>query len=171
MLGRIAPLIGVLCRLEWVEEQRQIFPTYRTVDALLSWSRWFGHSRTWQNYLGYVRTACLVADALVEVSARATFRGWCVLTSVGVCCQVFRHDALKRATAAIRKDSQIEHRPKHFIRRWLLDFPWKCELCVTRLELQGPGGIYGDALQPHEWIGDVGNSVPDGVRVFVASPI
>ena len=55
-----------------------------TVDALLAWSRCFGHSRTWQNYLGYVRTACLVADAPVEgpCSGRITGNG-CVC----VCCR------------------------------------------------------------------------------------
>ena len=38
-----------------------------TIDALLAWSRCFRNSGTWRNYLGYVKTACLVVDASVEV--------------------------------------------------------------------------------------------------------
>ena len=38
-----------------------------TVEALLAWSRCFRNSRTWQNYIGYVKTACLVAGEPVEV--------------------------------------------------------------------------------------------------------
>jgi hypothetical protein len=38
------------------------------LEALLAWSRLFRCGRTWRNYMGYVRTACLVAKMPVGVS-------------------------------------------------------------------------------------------------------
>ena len=38
------------------------------LETLLAWSRLFRCGRTFRNYLGYVRTACLVAKLPVAVS-------------------------------------------------------------------------------------------------------
>ena len=46
-----------------------------TVDALLAWSRCFRDGGTWRNYLGYVKTACLVVNASVEVCSLVMVRG------------------------------------------------------------------------------------------------
>ena len=44
-----------------------------SVDTLLAWSRLFRCGRTLRNYLGYVRTACLITKKPVLVSVFGTF--------------------------------------------------------------------------------------------------
>ena len=66
------------------------------LDLLLSWSSLFRSERTLGNYLGYVKTACLLC---------------------GVSVEVFGHDALKRAKNAVAKKQQFIRRPKLWLQR------------------------------------------------------
>ena len=95
----------------------KLFPP--DIDDLLVWSRTFRCSGTWQNYVSYVKTACLVVGAGVEV---------------------FEHPALKRATASIAKDSSFRSRPRMFIRRALLEAI--VMYCSSRSELKAYGILF-----------------------------
>ena len=66
------------------------------LDLLLSWSTLFRSERTLANYLGYVKTACLLCGASVAV---------------------FDSDALKRAKNSVAKSQRFTRRPKLWIQR------------------------------------------------------
>ena len=66
------------------------------LNMLLSWSTLFRSERTLANYLGYVKTACLLDGASVAV---------------------FESDALKRAKNSVAKSQRFTKRPKLFIQR------------------------------------------------------
>jgi len=70
-----------------------------SLDTLLQWSVTFRCSATFGNYLGYVRTACLMVEEPTEV---------------------FNHAALKRAKGSILKSNCFKPREKLFITRDLL---------------------------------------------------
>jgi len=38
------------------------------LNVLLAWSTLFRNAATWKNYLGYVKTACMLTNAPVKVS-------------------------------------------------------------------------------------------------------
>lgn len=70
-----------------------------TEEGLLAWSNLFRDSRTFSNYLGYLRTGCLVVRKPTEV---------------------LRCESIKRAKLAIDKRKQFKPREKQFVRRPLL---------------------------------------------------
>ena len=71
-----------------------IFPP--KLDTLLAWSTLFRSEGTWGNYLGYVKTACV----LVKVET-----------------QVFDNVALKRARASVQKGLNFQPREKMWIQK------------------------------------------------------
>ena len=72
--------------------RRHYFPP--VLDDLLAWTTLFRCSGTVSNYLAYVRTACLVVKAPVEV---------------------FGHPALARAKASVSKSGNFSKRPRLWI--------------------------------------------------------
>ena len=92
-----------------------VFPP--SVDGIVAWSNTFRCSRTFGNYLGYVRTGCL----LVRCSTDATHG------EVGGCVRCFRSglgglicEAVKRAKVAIDKRRRFVPRARLFVLRELL---------------------------------------------------
>lgn len=59
-------LIGVACAEHVFPEVRQVFPPQR--DLILSWSAMFRSGGTVRNYLGYVKTGCMVMNKSTIVS-------------------------------------------------------------------------------------------------------
>ena len=70
------------------------------LEWLLAWSTCFRSEGTLANYMGYVKTACLVLDRPVKV---------------------FQHASMGRAKAAALKRLNFEKRPKKWIRREMLE--------------------------------------------------
>ena len=89
---------GVRCYEAYVgnvhPEVNRLYPP--RLDLLMAWSTLFRSPGTWANYIGYVKTACLVA----EVSAK-----------------VFEEPALQRAKASVEKRCNFVKRPKMFLQR------------------------------------------------------
>ena len=71
-----------------------VFPP--DVGDLLAWSRVFRHPITFQNYLGYIKSACEILN--VDTAA-------------------FRHDSLRRAKTAVDKREAFKPREPMFIRQ------------------------------------------------------
>jgi len=78
--------------------QRVIFPP--DIESLLQWSALFRCKGTFGNYLGYVRTACLLLNAPVDV---------------------FDHPAVRRAKLSIQASSRFVPRSKLWIQQCLLE--------------------------------------------------
>eukprot|EP00973_Karenia_brevis_P095548 12427906-Karenia_brevis.AAC.1 len=72
---------------------QQFLPNVR---VLLAWSTVFRATGTWQNYLGYVKTGCLICEASTEV---------------------FGNPALRRAKSTIAKSNMFVSRKPMFIKR------------------------------------------------------
>ena len=70
-----------------------------SVEGLLAWSNTFRCSQTFSNYLGYVRTGCLV---------------------VNVSTDSLNSEAVKRAKLGIAKRGHFDSRRRHFVQRELL---------------------------------------------------
>ena len=67
---------------------------------LLAWAQLFRHEGTYANYLGYVRTGCMLANAE---------------------CTALDDPAVKRAKASIKKSQQFQPRERMWIRRELVE--------------------------------------------------
>ncbi len=83
------------------------------LETLLAWSTLFRSEGTLANYLGYLRTACLVCKAPTKV--RDLARSWELL--VCSCVQVLDHPALKRARESVSKANNFAKRDRKWIRR------------------------------------------------------
>ena len=80
---------------------------------LLAWQRTFRSHGTYCNYLGHVKTACLVRGVSTEVAPCCS--SWHVLPA---CCeQVFSHPALLRAKSTVKKCGGFKPRERMWIRR------------------------------------------------------
>jgi len=101
--GRSMPSLrsGVRAYIAYVDTmrpgQRRYFPP--ELDILLSWSTLFRCKETFSNYVGYVRTACLL---------------------VGVDVTVFQQPGVRRAKAAICKRKLFQRRERRWIQAPLL---------------------------------------------------
>ena len=86
---------GIRCYEAYVDAMNPNVKYYPPeLDTLLSWSTLFRSDGTWANYVGYVRTACILVNAPVDV---------------------FREPAMKRAKVAIKKRCLFESRPNMFL--------------------------------------------------------
>ena len=92
---------GIRCYASYVDAMAPDMPGYfpPKLDILLSWSTLFRSEGTWANYVGYVRTACILINAPVDV---------------------FREPAVKRAKVAIQKRCLFESRPNMFLQAHLV---------------------------------------------------
>ena len=82
----------------------------------MAWSVLFRSEGTFANYLGYLKTACLLCKAPTEVLIHYQHR---FLTHHGrvLHVQVFEHHAIERAKASIAKRGNFRKRPRRWIRR------------------------------------------------------
>ena len=87
---------GVRCYIGYVDEMQPWGHSYfpPKLNTLLSWSTLFRSEGTWANYVGYVRTACILVGAPVDV---------------------FQEPAVKRAKVAIRKRCLFTQREGMFL--------------------------------------------------------
>ena len=92
---------GIRMYLAFVDETyegpKKYFPPQ--LEWLLAWSTLFRSQGTLANYMGYVKTACLIVKQSVKI---------------------FDHAALKRAKTATGKRLNFESRPKKWIRRTIV---------------------------------------------------
>jgi len=92
---------GIKMYLAFVDETyegpKKYFPPQ--LEWLLAWSTLFRSQGTLANYIGYVKTGCLIVKQSVKV---------------------FDHAALRRAKAATGKRLNFESRPKKWIRRTMV---------------------------------------------------
>ena len=92
---------GIRMYVAFVEETyegpKKFFPPQ--LEWLLAWSTLFRSQGTLANYIGYVKTGCLIVKQSVKV---------------------FDHAALRRAKAATGKRGNFESRPKKWIRRTMV---------------------------------------------------
>ena len=86
------------------------------LEWLLAWSTLFRSEGTLGNYLGYVKTGCLVVKAPVKV-VDVTVACHSVVLSFVCAMQVFDHPALQRAKAATAKRMNFSKRPRMWIQR------------------------------------------------------
>ena len=86
------------------------------LEVLQAWSALFRCVGTFSNYLGYVRTGCLVVkcDTKVLYILAPVGAGW---SHVGCVAQVFDDPALRRAKASVVKRGCFQPREKMFIQR------------------------------------------------------
>ena len=81
---------------------------------LLAWQRTFRSHGTYCNYLGHVKTACLVRGVSTQVLC-CGMSGHAVLS---LCCaKVFSHTALLRAKSTVKKYGGFKPRERMWIRR------------------------------------------------------
>ena len=85
--------------------------------VLLAWSTLFRCADTFGNYFNYVRTACLIVKAPVQVSWPHSMR---VRGHASCTRQVFENPGLKRAKVAIRNSGQFGRRERLFIQQRVL---------------------------------------------------
>ena len=83
------------------------------IQLLQAWAQLFRHEGTFANYLGYVRTGCMLAN---------------------VDCTALDDPAVRRAKASVKKAQQFQPRERMWIRRELLErlIVW----CATRPQFQ-----------------------------------
>ena len=110
----LALLMSEHCAPKRLSRTGRLFPPQ--LDLLLAWSTMFRSPYTWSNYLGYVRTACMLVKAPVEVwRSVAGYRSSpCLLVCV---VQVLEHPALRRAKTAIASSGQFVRRERMFIQQ------------------------------------------------------
>ena len=85
------------------------------LNDLIAWSTLFRSVGTFANYIGHVRTACLITEASTKVRV-FLFRVGCGLS----CClsnKVFDDPALRRVKSGIAKRGNFDKRPKMWIQR------------------------------------------------------
>ena len=87
------------------------------LEWLLAWSTMFRCEGTLGNYLGYVKTGCLMLDKPVQVTDIGSTRHPFYVCVRSMVAQVFDHVALRRCKAAAAKRQNFEKRPKKWIRR------------------------------------------------------
>ena len=85
------------------------------IEILLAWSTLFKCKGTFTNYLGYVRTGCLIAKAPAEARVFEVLNWECACLYLS--CQVLDDAALKRAKLTIDKAKAFERRKAMFIKR------------------------------------------------------
>ena len=92
----------------------EFFPP--TLTLLLAWSTLFRVSRTFCNYLDYVKTGCLIVGADVQARERHMSCMW--LSWSHMLCKVFESTALKRAKTAIDKSSAFIRRVPLWLQKY-----------------------------------------------------
>ena len=80
----------------------------------VAWQRTFRSHGTYCNYLGHVKTACLVRGVSTQV-LRCSMSGHVVLSPC--CAKVFSHPALLRAKSTVKKYRGFKPRERMWIRR------------------------------------------------------
>ena len=117
----------VLCSLMVVKSSAcmafadTVFPNVKRyypprLDALLAWSVLFRSGGTLRNYLGYVKTGCIMAGADTKVSP--TSSALCRLSQVrSVFCKVFDSPALRKAKASVDKNRLFQKREPQWLQR------------------------------------------------------
>ena len=113
---------GVRCYKAFVDATRQqpedcYLPP--RIDTLLAWSTLFRSRATFSNYLGYLRTACLLTKCPTAV---------------------FQDPALARAKASAAKRGHFTPRPNMWIRRATLERIMKW--CDTHLQFKAYGDLF-----------------------------
>ena len=93
---------GVRCYVAFVEDSVGGTPVFfpPKLEWVLAWAKLFRCKRTFSNYVGYVKTACLLVKADVAV---------------------FEHPAVARAKVAVEKSTRFEARSKLWIQRHLVE--------------------------------------------------
>ena len=93
---------GVRCYVAIVEDSVGGTPVFfpPKLEWVLAWAKLFRCKRTFSNYVGYVKTACLLVKADVAV---------------------FEHPAVARAKVAVEKSTRFEARSKLWIQRHLVE--------------------------------------------------
>ena len=99
------------CR-DGIEAVRPFFPP--PLRILLAWSTLFRCRATFANYLGYLKTACLVMNVSTEV--RHTRTSLCKQWTFYINLKVFSDPALRRAKQSIQATSCFQPREKLWIR-------------------------------------------------------
>ena len=93
---------GVRCYVAFVRSSvagtSVVFPP--KLEWVLAWAKLFRCKQTFSNYVGYVKTACLLVKA-----------------DIGV----FEHPAVARAKVAVEKSTRFEARPKLWIQRHVVE--------------------------------------------------
>ena len=86
------------------------------LDALLAWSVLFRSGGTLRNYLGYVKTGCIMAGADTKVSP--TSSALCRLSQVrSTFCKGFDSPALRKAKASVDKNGLFQKREPQWLQR------------------------------------------------------
>ena len=88
-----------------------------SLEMLLSWSTLFRSKRTFSNYCGHVRTACLLCKTSTKVRSCELFVKSNIACHVLLVCEVFDDPALRRAKESIEKRGLFASRPRMFIQR------------------------------------------------------
>ena len=98
-------------------EVQTFFPP--SLEALLAWSVTFRSAGTLTNYLGYVRTRCMIVNVSTAVRAwvllcmHQCFTEWWLLLS-----QVFADPALVKAKTSVEKAQRFIKREPLWLQRW-----------------------------------------------------
>jgi hypothetical protein len=93
------------------------------IETLLSWSMLFRSEGTFSNYIGHLKTACLLCKHTTKVRPLIASCPWCMRAQ-----QAFDDPALARAKWAIKKRNCFVPRPRMWIKRSGLVCP---SLCVS----------------------------------------
>ena len=117
-------------------EVRRFFPPQR--DIILAWSAMFRSGGTFRNYLGYVKTGCMVMNESTVVSGTLPFYICESRACVGP--KVFDDPAVQKAKRSVDKCPGFAKREPRWVRRWMVER--FLEICC----LQQKAFFAGDAI-------------------------
>ena len=111
-----------------------------TLNMLLTWSTMFRSSGTFGNYLGYVKTACMLEEAPTEVDfVLPHIVTFAFTRACGI--QVFDDPALQKAKKGVDKRSGFKKREPRWVRRWMI------ERFLDQCCLQQKSSVGGDVMR------------------------
>ena len=108
----VAVVVVLRCAERADPENGRLLPP--SISLLLAWTTLFRSPRTLSNYLGYVKTACLLCEKPVTVRLCSQCKEFATRT---LHLQVFDCPALKRAKDSVSKSGAFTSRPKMWLRR------------------------------------------------------
>jgi hypothetical protein len=140
---------GIRCYVAYAQamqpEGYRYFPP--KLDILLSWSTLFRSEGTWANYIGYVRTACILIKAPVDVfsdpamrRAKIAIRKRCLFTSRKT--MFLQVDLVRKILRWALKPENLNYRAHAFL--YLISYIFLLRLPSEALPLKG-GRVDGQA--------------------------
>ena len=100
-----------MCADKYDPVAKRYFPP--PLNLLLSWTTMFRSAQTLSNYLGYVQTGCLIANAPTQVGKMILCHEHCALLLL----QVFQDPAVRKAKASAAAAGNFTRRERMFVSR------------------------------------------------------